>query len=77
MRRYVADHDELNEMRIQNVSLRQERRFWKRLALPLIPDDDPEWSDDDDLIDSEEKKRLAAFAAEKTRKEREDGQGEN
>jgi hypothetical protein len=53
MRRYVTDHDELHELTVQNIALRQEKRFWKRMALPLIPDDDSEWSDDDDLIDPE------------------------
>lgn len=75
MRRYLTDHDELNELRIQNVALRQGRRFWKRMAMPLIPDDDSEWSDDDDLIDPEEKKRLAALEAEKKLKEKEDAEG--
>ncbi|EPQ67308.1 hypothetical protein BGT96224_1785B [Blumeria graminis f. sp. tritici 96224] len=54
----------------QNISLRQEKRYWKRLALPLISDDDPEWSDDDDLIDSEEKKRLVAQQLRRIRIER-------
>jgi len=35
------------------------------MALPLIPDDDSEWSDDDDLIDPVEKERVAAAAKEK------------
>lgn len=77
MRRYLTDHDELNVLRIQNTQYRQERRFWKRKALPLIPDDDSEWSDDDDLIDPEEKKRLAAARAEKNRKDKDaEGGGE-
>ncbi|KAH7419864.1 hypothetical protein BKA64DRAFT_651827 [Cadophora sp. MPI-SDFR-AT-0126] len=77
MRRYLTDHDELNELRIQNTQYRQERRFWKRKALPLIPDDDSEWSDDDDLVDPEEKKRLAAALAEKNRKDKDaEGGGE-
>jgi hypothetical protein len=74
MRRYVADHDELHELRVQNTQYRQERRMWKRMALPLIPDDDSEWSDDDDLIDPEEKKRLAALM-EKKSKEAEESDG--
>ena len=80
MRRYLDDHDEMNELRIQNIALRQEKRFWKRIAMPLIPDDDSVWSDDDDLIDPEEKKRLAEVEAQKAeaeRKKREDGLGEN
>ncbi|KAI9049935.1 hypothetical protein LZ554_006082 [Drepanopeziza brunnea f. sp. 'monogermtubi'] len=77
MRRFVTDHPELHELRVQNVQFRQERRFWKRKAMPLIPDDDSEWSDDDDLIDPEEKKRQNALLAEKDRKdqEAEDGEG--
>lgn len=76
MRRHVTEHDELNELRIQNVALRQERRVWKRMALPLVPADDDEWSDDDDIIDPEEKKRKsAAIEAEKLGKEREGGEG--
>ncbi|KUJ18320.1 uncharacterized protein LY89DRAFT_696674 [Mollisia scopiformis] len=75
MRRFVTDNDELHELRVQNHQYRTERRFWKRLALPLIPDDDSEWSDDDDLIDPEEKKRLNALKAEKERKDTEDGEG--
>ncbi|KAK2625621.1 hypothetical protein QTJ16_004933 [Diplocarpon rosae] len=71
MRRYLADHDELHQLRVQNVRYRQERRFWKRKALPLVPDDDSEWSNDDDLIDPEEKKRQEAALAEKNRKDTE------
>ena len=75
MRRYLTDNDELHQLRVENISLRQQRRLWKRKALPLIPDDDPEWSDDDDIIDPEEKKRLAAEKAEKERKDKEGEEG--
>ncbi|KAE8441581.1 hypothetical protein EG329_004666 [Mollisiaceae sp. DMI_Dod_QoI] len=75
MRRFIADNDHWHELEVSNHHLRTEKRFWKRLALPLIPDDDSEWSDDDDLIDPEEKKRLAAVKSEKARKEMEDGEG--
>lgn len=74
MRRYVTDHPELHELRVENDFLRKDRRSWKRMALPLIPDDDSEWSDDDDLIDPEEKKRKAAEEAEKEIKDTEGGQ---
>ncbi|KAH8808011.1 hypothetical protein F5884DRAFT_674121 [Xylogone sp. PMI_703] len=67
-RRSMDDDPNYNKLRVENIALRQERRFWKRMALPLIPDDDPEWSDDDDLIDPEEKKRQAELAREKERK---------
>lgn len=63
MRRYLTDHDELNELRIQNTHYRLERRSWKRMALKHLRDSDSEFSDDDDLIDPEEKKRVAAAAA--------------
>lgn len=71
LRRAINDNDEVTELRIQNIALRQEKRFWKRMALPELADDDSEWSDDDDLIDPEEKKRQAAETAEKERKEKE------
>ncbi|RKF55313.1 hypothetical protein OnM2_090029 [Erysiphe neolycopersici] len=58
MRRYITDKNEWHELKVQNCALRQEKRYWKRLALPLVPDDDSEWSGDDDLIDPEEKKRI-------------------
>lgn len=76
MRRYLTDNDERHDLRVENHRLRTEKRFWKRLALPLIPDDDSEWSDDDDLIDPEEKKRLDAALKEKERIAKEDGDGE-
>jgi hypothetical protein len=53
MRRFVADHDVWHELRVENIALRQEKRFWKRMAMPHLPDDDSEFSDDDDLIDPE------------------------
>lgn len=44
--------------RVDARAVRQELRFWKRLAMPHLKDDDPYWSDDDDLVDVAEKKRL-------------------
>ena len=75
MRRYLTDHDELYKLRVENIALRQERRQWKRMAMPLIPQDDPMWSDDDDIIDPEERKRQAAERDEKERKDNEGGDG--
>lgn len=46
------------ERRVDAHAARQELRFWKRLAMPEVPDDDPFWSDDDDLVDPAEKERL-------------------
>lgn len=75
MRRYMTDNDEWHELRVQNNALRTEKRMWKRMALPLIPQDDSEWSDDDDIIDPEIKRREIAERAEKLRKEMEDHEG--
>ncbi|KAK5994890.1 hypothetical protein PT974_03277 [Cladobotryum mycophilum] len=44
--------------RVDETSTRQELRFWKRMAMPELEDDDPYWSGDDDIIDSAEKERL-------------------
>ena len=74
MRRYVTDNPRWHDLEVQNVQFRQERRFYKRMAFPLIPDDDSEWSDDDDLIDPEEKKRLAAEARAKEQKRLEEAE---
>jgi hypothetical protein len=76
MRRYLSDNDERHELRVENHRLRTEKRFWKRLALPLIPDDDSEWSDDDDLIDPEEKTRLETALKEKERIAKDEAEGE-
>ncbi|RQM05682.1 hypothetical protein DH86_00004099, partial [Scytalidium sp. 3C] len=41
-RRSMDEDPNYEKLRIENIALRQERRFWKRKALPMIPDDDPE-----------------------------------
>lgn len=56
-RRYEESEERWNR-RVDTISARQEIRFWKRMAMPEIPDDDAYWSDDDDLIDVREKVRL-------------------
>lgn len=43
---------------VDGVAMRQELRFWKRMAMPELDDDDTYWSGDDDLIDGAEKERL-------------------
>lgn len=43
---------------VDAAAARQELRFWKRLAMPELPDDDACWSDDDDIVDPAEKERL-------------------
>ena len=61
LRRFRAKFDDdqaLREAAIENTALRQELRFWKRMAVPEVAEDDPSWSDDDDLIDPQEKIRL-------------------
>ncbi|TDZ41330.1 hypothetical protein CTRI78_v009722 [Colletotrichum trifolii] len=53
------DEDETRwDRRVEEVAARQELRFWKRMAMPEVGDDDPCWSDDDDVIDTAEKERL-------------------
>lgn len=61
LRQFRTKYDEDQarwERRVDMKSMRQELRFWKRMAMPELPDDDPYWSDDDDLVDSVEKLRL-------------------
>lgn len=57
-RRRYEESEERWDRRVDNIAQRQQIRFWKRMAMPEIPDDDPYWSDDDDLIDINEKVRL-------------------
>jgi hypothetical protein len=56
-RRYDEDEARWNR-RVDDKAVRQELRFWKRMAMPDLEDDDPYWSDDDDIIDPAEKRRL-------------------
>lgn len=57
--RGTYDDDEKRwEQRVENKALRQEVRFWKRMAMPEVGEDDGVWSDDDDVIDVAEKARL-------------------
>ncbi|KAJ0165718.1 hypothetical protein CTA2_10247 [Colletotrichum tanaceti] len=61
LRKFRRKYDENEtrwDRRVEEVAARQELRFWKRMAMPEVGDDDPCWSDDDDLIDSAEKERL-------------------
>ena len=53
------DEDETRwDRRVDAVAARQELRFWKRMAMPELEDDDTYWSGDDDIIDPAEKERL-------------------
>jgi hypothetical protein len=57
--RRCHDDDEARwARRVDDKALRQELRFWKRMAMPELDEDDPYWSDDDDIIDPAEKDRL-------------------
>ncbi|ELR04518.1 hypothetical protein GMDG_06813 [Pseudogymnoascus destructans 20631-21] len=65
--------DLVMEMRAEIVSLRQQARGWKRVALSELASDDSEFSDDDDVVDPEEKKRLRRVEENRVREE---GEGE-
>lgn len=54
---YDEDEDRFKKI-VDERALRQEMRFWKRMAMPELEEDDPYWSDDDDVIDPAEKIRL-------------------
>lgn len=61
LRLFRRKHDEDAkrwEKRVEGTSIRQELRFWKRMAMPELDEDDPYWSGDDDIIDEAEKERL-------------------
>ncbi|TPX13353.1 uncharacterized protein E0L32_006326 [Thyridium curvatum] len=61
LRRFRGRYDDSEsrwERRVDARAVRQELRFWKRMAMPEVSDDDPCWSDDDDLVDPVEKMRL-------------------
>ncbi|CAK7238683.1 MAG: hypothetical protein STHCBS139747_000101 [Sporothrix thermara] len=61
LRAFRAAYDENPtrwDRRVADKALRQELRFWKRMAMPSVADDDlAYWSDDDDLVDPVEKKQ--------------------
>jgi hypothetical protein len=88
LRRALTDDEDRTEQMREIHGLRTERRFWKRMALPLFPDDDPEeYSSDDDRADpiivrrlqelkvlaAEEAKREVETLAAKKAKENTDG----
>ncbi|KAI0148834.1 hypothetical protein GGR57DRAFT_230659 [Xylariaceae sp. FL1272] len=58
--RKKIDEDEGRwDKRVRERARKQELRFWKRMAMPEIEDDEEGfWSDDDDLVDPAEKERL-------------------
>lgn len=57
-RRKYDEDEERWDRRVEEKAVRQELRFWKRMAMPDRDNDDPYWSDDDDIIDPAEKERL-------------------
>ncbi|KOS19915.1 hypothetical protein ESCO_005751 [Escovopsis weberi] len=62
--RRTYDEDEARwARRVDDTAARQELRFWKRMAMPELEDDDPSWSGDDDIIDPAEKERLRELEA--------------
>ncbi|KAK4113517.1 hypothetical protein N656DRAFT_836423 [Canariomyces notabilis] len=47
LRRFRANYDadpDRWDRRVRSRAVRQELRFWKRLAMPHLPDDDPYWN---------------------------------
>lgn len=54
------DEDEARwDKRVHDKATKQELRFWKRMAMPEIDENEEGfWSDDDDLVDPVEKERL-------------------
>lgn len=58
-RKKYDEDQERWEKRVEDTALKQELRFWKRMAMPQVADDDPYWSADDDIVDVAEKERLA------------------
>ncbi|KAL2205497.1 hypothetical protein CC79DRAFT_1336025 [Sarocladium strictum] len=58
-RRKYDEDEERWKKRVDDKAMRQELRFWKRMAMPELEEDDSYWSDDDDVVDPAEKMRLA------------------
>lgn len=57
-KKYDEDESRMDR-RVEDKAKRQEIRFWKRMAMPDVADnDDMVWSDDDDVVDPVEKERL-------------------
>ncbi|KKA29500.1 hypothetical protein TD95_001579 [Thielaviopsis punctulata] len=77
LRKHLAEDETLQQRRIDDVAHRQEVRFWKRMAMPQVPDDDPSWSDDDDLVDIQEKIRLSMMQSDMVVTRPDDMEGEN
>lgn len=58
-RKKYDENDARIDRRVEDKARKQEIRFWKRLAMPEVDDEDETaWSDDDDIVDPVEKERL-------------------
>ncbi|KAG5948941.1 hypothetical protein E4U53_006090 [Claviceps sorghi] len=76
-RRIYHDDERRWERRVEQTALRQELRFWKRMAMPELEDDDPYWSGDDDVIDPAEKERLRELERRAVQEQMMEGQMED
>jgi hypothetical protein len=56
-KKYDEDEPRMDR-RVEERARKQELRFWKRMAMPDVGEDESVWSDDDDIIDPAEKERL-------------------
>lgn len=57
-KKYDEDESRMDR-RVEEKAKKQEIRFWKRMAMPEVgEDDETAWSDDDDIVDPVEKARL-------------------
>ena len=76
--RQLYDDDEAHwRRRVDDRAARQELRFWKRMAMPELEDDDPYWSDDDDIIDPAEKERLRDLERKAAQEQMNDSQADD
>ncbi|ETS84170.1 hypothetical protein PFICI_02195 [Pestalotiopsis fici W106-1] len=58
-RKKYDENEARMDRRVEEKAKKQEIRFWKRLAMPEVDDNDENaWSDDDDIVDPVEKERL-------------------
>ncbi|KAF7541817.1 hypothetical protein G7054_g296 [Neopestalotiopsis clavispora] len=58
-RKKYDENEARMDRRVEDKAKKQEIRFWKRLAMPEVDDNDENaWSDDDDIVDPLEKERL-------------------
>ena len=51
LRRAIFDDEDMNKIKMDLQVARLLSRSWKRMALPLMPDDDSDFSDEDDIKD--------------------------